>query len=121
MSKPAEISGYFKRQHSFEARQSLSTKMRSVHPSHIPILVERRSRTDPPVSKSRFLVQSDKRVSVVLAQIKGNLTLNQEEMLFFMVGDNMIQPGERLASLYERLKDEDGFLYLTYSRENFFG
>lgn len=36
-----------------------------------------------------------------------------------MIGYHSI--GSSLLSLYEKFKDEDGFLYITYSGENTFG
>ena len=117
----AQESGTFKRQHPFEARRMLSVKMKAVYPRHVPLIVERRSRQDPPLPKSRFLVAGEKRMGEILAQVKGEMTLRPTEALFFLVGEEMIRPGESAARLYERWGDDDGFLYLVYSREESFG
>jgi len=120
-SLPAALSGTFKRQHPFEARKTLSAKMRAVYPLHFPLVVERRGRGDPPLPKSRFLVAGEKRVAEALAQIRGEMSLAPHEALFFLARGQMVNPGETILRLHERASDEDGFLYLVYSREDSFG
>ena len=53
--------------------------------------------------------------------IRKRVELSSEKAIFIYV-DNVLPPtGEILSSVYEEEKDEDGFLYITYSGETTFG
>ncbi|CAI0498577.1 unnamed protein product, partial [Linum tenue] len=52
---------------------------------------------------------------------KKKIKLSAEKAIFIFV-DNVLPPtGAIMSSIYEEKKDEDGFLYVTYSGENTFG
>ena len=40
---------------------------------------------------------------------------------FFIFGNKIFSNSDLISTIYERNKDEDGFLYCTYSQENIFG
>jgi len=71
--------------------------------------------------KCRYLVPSDLTVGQFVYVIRKRIKLSAEKAIFIFV-DNVLPPtGELMSSVYEDKKDEDGFLYITYSGENTFG
>ena len=61
-------------------------------------------------------------VGEVLAVLRTRLDLTREEGLgLFAKEKYMLRPITKLEDVYERYKDEDGFLYLVYAEENIYG
>lgn len=64
---------------------------------------------------------ADLTVGQFIYVIRKRIKLPPERAIFIFV-DNVIPPTAALMStVYEVQKDEDGFLYITYSGENTFG
>lgn len=54
-------------------------------------------------------------------EIRRHMKLRPEKAIFLFV-DNVLPPtGAPMSQIYDRHKDEDGFLYVTYSGESTFG
>ncbi len=49
------------------------------------------------------------------------MKLNPEQAIFLFVNDTLPPTAALMSQIYEKNKDEDGFLYVTYSGENTFG
>ena len=53
--------------------------------------------------------------------IRKRIKLAPEKALFLFVGEGVPPTGALMSAVYETEKDEDGFLYVTYSGESTFG
>lgn len=53
--------------------------------------------------------------------IRKRLSLPAEKAIFLFVGKSLPRTAALMSEVYDKHKDEDGFLYLTYSGENTFG
>lgn len=53
--------------------------------------------------------------------IRKRIKLPPESAMFLFIKDNLPQKASLMSTVYEEEKDEDGFLYITYSGENTFG
>lgn len=61
-------------------------------------------------------------VGEVLAVLRTRLDLTREEGLVLFASEKyMLRPNTKLEDVYDRYKDEDGFLYLVYAEENIYG
>ncbi|KAL9296966.1 hypothetical protein ACSQ67_022862 [Phaseolus vulgaris] len=88
-----------------ERRQAEAARIREKYPDRIPVIVERAEKSDvPEIDKKKYLVPAD-------------LTVGQ----FVYVVRKRIKLTAMMSAIYEENKDEDGFLYMTYSGENTFG
>ncbi|KAG8659444.1 hypothetical protein MANES_02G038300v8 [Manihot esculenta] len=68
-----------------------------------------------------YLVPADLTVGQFVYVIRRRIKLSAEKAIFIFV-DNVLPPtGAIMSAIYEEKKDEDGFLYVTYSGENTFG
>ena len=46
---------------------------------------------------------------------------SSEGLVLFANEKYMLRPNTKLEDVYERYRDEDGFLYLVYAEENIYG
>merc|ERR1712054_486091 len=53
--------------------------------------------------------------------IRQRIKLSPEKAIFIFVDEVLPPTAALMSSIYEEHKDEDGFLYITYSGENTFG
>ncbi|KAF3677024.1 Autophagy-related protein 8C [Capsicum annuum] len=69
----------------------------------------------------RYLVPADLTVGQFVYVIRKRIKLSAEKAIFIFI-DNVLPPtGAIMSAIYDEKKDEDGFLYVTYSGENTFG
>ncbi|XP_028751798.1 autophagy-related protein 8f-like isoform X2 [Neltuma alba] len=113
---------YFKQEHDLEKRRTEAARIREKYPDRIPVIVEKAERSDiPSIDKKKYLVPADLTVGQFVYVIRKRIKLSAEKAIFIFV-DNVLPPtGAIMSAIYEEKKDEDGFLYVTYSGENTFG
>ncbi|KGN46571.1 autophagy-related protein 8f [Cucumis sativus] len=112
----------FKQEHEFEKRHAEAARIREKYPDRIPVIVEKAERSDiPNIDKKKYLVPADLTVGQFVYVIRKRIKLSAEKAIFIFV-DNVLPPtGSLMSAIYDERKDEDGFLYVTYSGENTFG
>lgn len=115
----------YKLEHPLEKRKKDSQLIRSKYPDRIPIIVEVAeglgNQDLGPLDREKYLVPADLTVAQFLYIIRKKIKLNPEEALFIFVNGMMVPTASDFSSLYDKHKDDDGFLYLNYSTENTFG
>lgn len=112
----------FKDQHTFEKRLAESTKIREKYPDRIACIVERVPGSQvEALTKIKYLVPDDLNFGQFFYIIRKRLHMTQEKAMFMFI-NNMLPPaGEVMKNLYAQYKDEDNFLYFTYTDEKVFG
>ncbi|KAI3800282.1 hypothetical protein L1987_28369 [Smallanthus sonchifolius] len=112
----------FKLEHPLEKRRGESSRIRVKYPDRVPVIVEKAERADiPDIDKNKYLVPADLTVGQFVYVVRKRIKLSPEKAIFVFV-NNMLPPTAALMSaIYEENKDEDGFLYMSYSGENTFG
>lgn len=114
----------FKQEHSLEKRTEVASKIRTKYADRIPVIVEKNPKDNnaPPIDKKKFLVPQDITVGRFVHEIKRHMPkLKAEDAIFLFVGDTLPPTSSLMSTIYETYKDDDGFLYITYSGENTFG
>jgi GABA(A) receptor-associated protein len=115
----------FKQEHAFDKRVEVSKRIREKYTDRIPVIVERSPRSDlPNIDKKKFLVPNDLTAGRFLYEIRKHIHIDARKALFLFVGQGQgtLPPtGMVMSQIYERYKDDDGFLYFTYAGENVFG
>jgi len=112
----------FKLDHPLERRQAESARIREKYPERIPVIVERAERSDvPDVDKKKYLVPADLTVGQFVYVVRKRIKLSAEKAIFVFVNNVLPPTAALMSAIYEENKDEDGFLYMTYSGENTFG
>uniref|UniRef100_H9GCS1 Gamma-aminobutyric acid receptor-associated protein-like 2 n=2 Tax=Episquamata TaxID=1329912 RepID=H9GCS1_ANOCA len=112
----------FKEDHALEHRCVESAKIRAKYPDRVPVIVEKVSGSQiVDIDKRKYLVPSDITVAQFMWIIRKRIQLPSEKAIFLFVDKTVPQSSLTMGQLYEKEKDEDGFLYVAYSGENTFG
>ena len=113
----------FKKENSFDKRVELSKRLLQQHPNRVPIIVESISKKLS-LNKDKYLVPGDSTIGSFLGEIRKNAIINSQEAIFLFGGKsgNILMPATNtMDQIYERYKDDDGFLYIRVAIENTFG
>lgn len=89
----------------------------------IPIICEK-NQLDfycPDIDKHKYLVPQDITIGQFMFVIRKRINLNANDTLFLFINNSIFSSNVTINSIYDANKNEDGFLYITYSRENTFG
>eukprot|EP00127_Corallochytrium_limacisporum_P001755 Clim_evm9s78 gene=Clim_evmTU9s78 len=112
----------FKEEHSLEKRKREAQRIREKYEDRIPVIVEKAEKSDiPDIDKRKYLVPVDLTVGEFMHFIRKRISLSPEKAIFIYVNTILPPPCATIATVYDSHKDEDGFLYITYSGENTFG
>ncbi|KAG5366575.1 Autophagy-related protein 8 [Yarrowia sp. B02] len=112
----------FKDEHPFEKRRAEAERIRKKYDDRVPVICEKVEKSDIPViDKKKYLVPADLTVGQFVYVIRKRIKLSSERAIFIFVDDVLPPTAALMSSIYEEHKDEDGFLYVTYSGENTFG
>lgn len=111
----------FRTRLTLEQRRSERGRIANIHPDRIPVIVEAGSRDTPRADKEKFLVPNDLTVAQMLFVLRKRIPLDSSRSLFLLVNGTFATPTTTLRELHERHREEDGFLYITYTTENTFG
>jgi GABA(A) receptor-associated protein len=112
----------FKKLHSLKKRTEESVHIKTKYPDRIPVIVEKLDKsTIYDIDKKKFLVPCDLTVSQFVYVIRNRLKLAPEDSIFIFVNNSLPNYSSLVSQIYKEHKDEDGFLYVSYSGENTFG
>lgn len=113
----------FKERTPLEKRKLDSKNIMNRYPGRIPIICEKYHDSDdsPELTKSKYLVPSDLTFGQFLFVIRKRLKLTEEKALFVFINNTLVPSSEIISKIYNNHKDEDGYLYVSYSFENTFG
>merc|ERR1711879_297172 len=106
----------FKEEHSLDKRREVADRIRAKYPDRIPVIVEKAPKSDAPdIDKKKFLVPADITVGKFVYEIRKHMKLSPEKAIFLFVNNVLPPTAELMSHIYAKYKDEDGFLYITYS------
>ena len=111
------------REKPFEERKKESERIHEQYPERCCVVVGRaKSAVNiPEIEKAKYLVPKDLTVGQFVYVIRKRIKLSPEQAIFIFI-NNILPPTSSLISeVYNQHKEEDGFLYITYSCENTFG
>lgn len=113
----------FKDKYSFDDRVLESNRIINKYPHRLPIICERSKYSNdcPHIDKNKYLVPDDFAFGQFIFVIRKRLKLPPEKALFLFINNNVPQNTQSINDIYNSNKDEDGFLYVSYSYENTFG
>ncbi|KAL4898411.1 autophagy protein Atg8 ubiquitin like-domain-containing protein [Aspergillus ambiguus] len=112
----------FKDEHPFEKRKAEAERIRQKYADRIPVICEKVEKSDiATIDKKKYLVPADLTVGQFVYVIRKRIKLSPEKAIFIFVDEVLPPTAALMSSIYEEHKDEDGFLYITYSGENTFG
>lgn len=112
----------FKKQYTFEERHTESSRVMGRYSDRVPIICEKLNNKMPTIDKKKYLVPIDLTMGQFMFVIRKRLHLKAEEALFLTVNNkNISATSAVIGDVYNNYKDNDGFLYINYTKENTFG
>lgn len=107
----------------FEKRVSESKRIKTKYPDRIPLIVFKdKSSNLEKLDRYKYLIPVDLTLGQFIHVIRKKIKLAPEKSLFLFTEDNsLVKISELMNTIYQRYKDEDGFLYLVYYEESTFG
>lgn len=109
---------------SLEKRRMVSKRLLSTHPSCVPIIVGRAElHTTPMITRNKIMCPSDVTFLYFITEVRKHIpALRPGDGLYLFVSNgNMPKLSTLMSELYNKYKNDDGFLYVTFSCENTFG
>ncbi|XP_054432751.1 microtubule-associated proteins 1A/1B light chain 3C [Pteronotus mesoamericanus] len=114
----------FKQRKSLATRQEQVAGIRAKFPNKIPVVVERYSKEKslPLLDKTKFLVPQELTMTQFLSIIRSRMVLGATEAFYLLVNNkSAVSMSVTMAEIYRDYRDEDGFLYMTYTSQEMFG
>ncbi len=113
----------FKNKYTIEDRIQESYKAINKYPDRIPVICEKSQNASktPDIDKTKYLVPFDLTIGQFMYVIRKRLKLPAEQAIFFFINGMIPASSHLINQVYNTYKDEDGFLYISYSCENTFG
>jgi len=106
----------------YRKRIGEADRVAAKHPDRCSVIVGRAEGSDiPDVDKHKYLVPRDLTVGQFVHVIRKRLDLPPEKALFLFCNKILPVASWTMGELYDRHKDHDNFLYISYASENTFG
>jgi hypothetical protein len=112
----------FRERLTLSQRISEGARLRMMYPMRIPIILERREKSTPRVSREKFLLHQEALGGELMVEVRRRTSLDERSALFFSCGGQMITGMTEMKHLHSQHQDpSDGFLYVQYGVESTFG
>lgn len=114
----------FKEKNSIQKRMQEAIRITTKYPDKIPVICEKSNNSRdnlPIIDKNKYLVPNDLIVSQFIQVIRNKLRIEPHVAIFLIIRDFIPTPMTTISDLYYHHRDDDGFLYVTYTAENTFG
>lgn len=111
----------FKEKFPLNKRFDESSKILCKYPNRIPIIVERGNQNIKQIDRKKYLVPKDLTVGQFIFVIRERMKLDSSQSIYIFVNDCIPIPSALIIEIYDKHKDEDNFLYITYCAESTFG
>lgn len=119
------VSKPFKELYTFEKRKTHSSDIRIKYPERLPIIMQRsvNDKILGEMDKVKYLVSEELTIIEFMTILRKRLTVNKTTAIYLYNPDNkiIISGSNTMGYLYDKYKNEDGFLYIEYCGENVFG
>ena len=97
-------------------------KILEKYPDRVPVYVNKKEGSNvQEITKHKYLVPKEMTMGNFIYVLRKNITLKSSQALFVFVDNLIVSNSEMLGEIYNRHKNEDGFLYVIYSSESTFG
>ena len=106
-----------------EKRMAWSSKLLATYPGKYPIIVQRDPAGKLELARQKFIVSGDSSVLSFTTEVRNYIRELKPTETIYCFLDHGVTPlaSSTISSIYAQAKDEDGFLYLTFTVENALG
>ena len=105
-----------------ERKREFQTVMEA-NPDKIAIICEKAPKSHIlDIEKSKYLVKNDVTLNQFSLMIRKKLKIEKEQALFFLInGKKSLSGDNSMQEIYNKYKNDDGFLYIAYAGEEIWG
>lgn len=117
----------YKKTTTLEERKQKSSRMVSLYPDRIPVIVEMSSSSASYNSyinsshKVKYLVPYNINMGQFIQILRDKIKMKPTTALFFFIKNKIFPVTSIIGDIYKNNADEDGFLYIEFCEENTFG
>lgn len=112
----------YKKEKTLEERKAESASILNKYTGHVPVIVDKDPRcTLPEIERQKFLVPADLTIGHFVYVVRKRINLQPTVAIFLFVNKKLPPSSETMGTLYSGNKDEDGFMYCTYSSDTAYG
>lgn len=119
------VQSIFRETYSFEKRSAKAEEVKTKHPDHIPVVVEKAAKARvADISKNKFVVPANQTWISFILSIKTFIKLDYVDQgvhMFVNNGNTIPSQITTISQLYKQYQNEDGILYVNYTGETVFG
>ena len=107
----------------FEERKEEYQKVIEQNPGKVGIIVEKDPKSQiADIEKKKFLIKEDMTLTQFTKIIRNRLKIDEKQALFFLAnGKTSLTGNDTMREIYNKYKDEDGFLYIAYASQEIWG
>jgi GABA(A) receptor-associated protein len=112
----------YKREKTLKERQDESANILKKYAGHVPVIVDKDPRSRlPDIERQKFLVPSDLSIGHFVYVVRKRIDLQATDAIFLFVNRKLPPPNATMGQLYQENRDEDGFMYCSYSSDTAYG
>ena len=112
----------YKKEKSLEERKEESAGILRKYEGHIPVIVDKDPKCQlPDIERQKFLVPADLTIGHFVFVVRKRINLQSSDAIFIFVNKKLPSQNATIGQLYNDYKDEDGFMYCTYSSDTAYG
>ena len=83
--------------------------------NRIPLLLYVNKPSSIELKKTKYLLERSMKVREFIHKIRKRTKVTRDMGIFLYIKNKLLSPQEEFGKIYDNLKNEDGFLYLTIS------
>lgn len=112
----------FKMKYTFNERKNRSEYILNKYQNKVPIIVERGDNTVNDLDNSNLILDKNITIGKLLYIIRNKIHVDQYDSIYLFIEKGYIpNTNDNIGKIYDKHVDADGFLYITYCREQTFG
>ena len=107
----------------FADRQRLSQKLMMDDNQRVPFVVEKHNKSKMKNTSSwlKFLVPKTSKVQHFLQMLSQRIDLQKDSSIYLFIQDTLLKQDMIIGEVYEKYKEQDGFVYAYYNDIPSFG
>ena len=103
-----------------EERKERSQSIMDKYQNRIPVICQT-SNDLPVLERKKYLVPDDLSLVNFNYVVRKRIKVSAETSIYFFIGNKLLPSSLSMYQIYNKYKDEDGFLYIYIAAENTFG
>ena len=98
-----------------DLRRAKAQSLMAQHPGKYPLVLVKDSKSRIAFKVSQYMVNGELTICNFLYSLRRSINMPKNRGLYLFLSEIMPMLNSKIAELYERFADDDGFLYFSYS------